>query len=94
MLSGMAAGGMGGTRGVPMAHRVRSSGPTYDACPARHCWVADAVDGFGVKRPGLLLEWRRAGDAWEGRVVYAAQLRPGRWVMVEEWTAEALLTPL
>ena len=69
MLSSMAAGGMGGTRGVRMAHRVRSGGSTYDACPARHCWVADAVDGFGVKRPG-------------------------RWVMVEEWTAEALLTPL
>jgi hypothetical protein len=33
-------------------------------------------------------------DGWEGRVVYAAQLRPGRWVMVEEWTPEALLTPL
>jgi len=27
-------------------------------------------------------------------VVYAAQLRPGSWVMVEEWTAESLLTPL
>ena len=94
MLSGMAVGVMGGTRGVPMSHRVRGAGATYDSCPARHCWVADAVDGFGIKRPGLLLEWRRTGDTWEGRVVYAAQLRPGRWVMVEEWAAEALLTPL
>ena len=94
MLSDMAAGGMGGTRGIPMSHRVRGGGSTYDDCPARHCWVADAVDDVGVKRPGLLLEWRRAGDTWEGRVVYAAQLRPGRWVMVEEWAVEALLTPL
>jgi hypothetical protein len=83
-----------------MAERVRpgpaSAGPlaSYDGCPARHCWVADAVDDFGVKRPGLLLEWRRAGETWEGRVVYAVQLRAGRWAMVEEWLAESQLTPL
>jgi hypothetical protein len=28
------------------------------------------------------VEWRRAGHVWEGRVVYAAQLRPGRWASV------------
>lgn len=49
------------------------------------------VDG-SQPRPGLLLEWRRAGHLWEGRVVYAAQLRPGRWATVEEWVPAELLT--
>ena len=31
-----------------------------DTCPARHCWVSDAADDGGVKRPGLLVEWRQA----------------------------------
>ena len=66
---------MGGRRGIPMSERVRQAPTTYDDCPARHCWVADALDGHGVKRPGL------------------AGARPGRWVLVEEWVAAALLTP-
>lgn len=77
-----------------MAQRVRLGSSTYDACPARHCWVADAADGRGVKRPGLLLEWRQAEAGWEGRVVYAAEVRPGRWALLEEWLAATLLTPL
>ena len=88
---------MGGGRrgGVPMAHRVRAAAPPpYDDCPARHCWVADAVDDEGVKRPGLLVEWRRTAEGWEGRVVYVAQVRTGRWVLVEEWVAATLLTSL
>ena len=80
-----------------MARRVRATAPalgsTGDECPTRHCWVSDAVDGLGVKRPGLLVEWRRAGEVWQGRVIYAAQPRPGRWVMVEEWVDATLLTP-
>ncbi len=60
--------------------------------PARHCWVVAPPDGGG-RRPGLLLEWRR-GDSgrWEGRVVYAVELRPGRWATVEEWLAAELLS--
>jgi len=61
-------------------------------CPARHVWVAAPVDG-PVARAGLLLEWRMVGHRWEGRVVYAAQLRPGRWAIVEEWVAADLLAP-
>jgi hypothetical protein len=88
------AGGMGGGRGgVPMSRRVQLGSSTHDECPARHCWVADAVDNGGVKRPGLLVEWRQSGTGWEGRVVYAAQVRAGRWALVEEWVAAALLTP-
>ena len=63
-------------------------------CPARHCWVADAADGQRVKRPGLLLEWRQSGTSWEGRVVYAANLRPREWCLVEEWLPASLLSPM
>ncbi len=77
-----------------MSQRVRLGSSTYDDCPARHCWVADAADGRGTKRPGLLVEWRQAEAGWEGRVVYAAEIRPGRWALVEEWLPAALLTPL
>jgi hypothetical protein len=77
-----------------MSHRVRPGASPYDVGAARHCWVADAVDGLGVERPGLLLEWRQGPTGWQGRVVYAAQPRPGRWVSVEEWVDATLLTPL
>ena len=79
--------------GVPLADRVRSDRPPpvdpAEACPARHCWVSGAVDAEGVKRPGLLLEWRQVRGRWEGRVTYVARLRPleadGGWLVVEEW---------
>lgn len=76
-----------------MARRVLLGHEGAADCPARHCWVSDAVDGAGVKRPGLLVEWRAAGSGWEGRVVYAARLRPDAWVLVEEWVPETLLAP-
>jgi hypothetical protein len=106
------AGGMGGGwgkrgSGVPLAQRVRGDLPPAhhhngrDAvgpdCPARHCWVSGAVDAEGVKRAGLLLEWRQVAGRWEGRVTYAARLRPleanGGWLVVEEWLPAELLTP-
>lgn len=100
------AGGWGRQgSGVPLSERVRVGaepaqhrpGPapaSGEICPARHCWVSDAVDGHGVKRPGLLVEWRQVASAWEGRVVYAARSRPDSWLLVEEWLPAALLTPL
>ena len=96
------AGGFGGT-GLPLGARTRAgrtgapaAGPERTAeltpCPVRHCFVTAPADG-GSGRPGLLLEWRRAGGGgWEGRVVYAAELRPGQWATVEEWLASELLT--
>ncbi len=105
------AGGMGGGwgkrgSGVPLAERSRAmradiqpDPPAEDSpCPGRHCWVADAADGRGVKRPGLLVEWREvegreAEGRWQGRVVYVALLRPGAWALVEEWLPAELLTP-
>ena len=92
--------------GVPLSDRVRSDRPALvgtavdpaDACPARHCWVGGAIDAEGVKRPGLLLEWRQVRGRWEGRVTYVARLRPleadGGWLVVEEWLPAELLTPL
>lgn len=88
--------------GVPLADRVRSDRPAPvvpdENCPARHCWVSGAVDAEGVKRPGLLLEWRQVRGRWEGRVTYVARLRPleadGGWLVVEEWLPAELLTPL
>lgn len=87
--------------GVPLSERVRSgaapaspSAEPGEVCPARHCWVADAVDAQGIKRPGLLVEWRQVRAGWEGRVVYAAQVRPASWLLVEEWLPAALLTPM
>jgi hypothetical protein len=76
-----------------MVRRVRL-GSVEDDCPARHCWVSGAADDEGVKRPGLLVEWRAgAHGGWEGRVVYVARLRAGTWALVEEWVAASLLTP-
>ena len=90
------AGGYGGS-GLPLHARSRAgaasapvSGPP--PCPVKHCWVVAPVDGAG-RRPGLLLEWRKTPEGrWEGRVSYAAELRPGRWATVEEWLASELLS--
>ena len=95
-------GGGWGKRGlgVPLAQRVRGDQPAtaHGDCPGRHCWVSGAVDAEGVKRPGLLLEWRQVHGRWEGRVTYVARLRPleanGGWLAVEEWLPAELLTPL
>ena len=96
----MAAGGYGRGAGIPLKDRVRAGqpqkedgggAPIQEDQPGRHCWISVPVDG-SQPRPGLLLEWRRAGHLWEGRVVYVAQLRPGRWATVEEWVPAELLT--
>ena len=89
-----------GSFGIPMHERARlgrepAAAPApVDDCPARHCWVADAADQAGVKRPGLLLEWRQTtSGAWEGRVAYAAALRAETWALVEEWVPGDRLSP-
>lgn len=84
---------MGGRGGIPLSRRVRSTPAGEDHCPVRHCWVSGAADDLGVKRPGLLVEWRRTDAGWQGRVVYAAELRVGEWSLVEEWLPSTLLSP-
>ena len=84
--------GAGRGSGIPMSRRVGLSSGSLDDCPARHCWVAGAADDRGVKRAGLLVEWRTASAGWEGRVVYVARLRAGGWAVVEEWLPESLLS--
>lgn len=92
---------MGEPRVDPAGARVTDHPPPVPAAqpdPAldqsRHCWVAAPVDTTRP-RPGLLLEWRRVERGrFEGRVVYQAELRPGRFALVEEWVPAELLTPL
>jgi hypothetical protein len=82
---------------LSMRERVALSSPRTNepaSCPARHCWVAEPADGGAEKRPGLLVEWRQTPSGqWQGRVLYLARLRPGRWSLVEEWLDDVLLTP-
>jgi hypothetical protein len=102
MLAGM-AGGMSRPRPtlpVPVAVRGRplagaADRPGAEEGPGRHCWVADPADDLTGRQAGLLVEWRRAvGGGWEGRVARVAQVRPGRWALVEEWVDESLLGPV
>ena len=94
----MAGGMTRGRGGLPMSERLgltrgRAAPAGEPAGGGRHCWVLDAVDGHGVKRPGLLLEWRQAASGWEGRVVYTAHVRSDSWSTVEEWISGELLEP-
>ena len=92
----MVGGGMRRGLRMPLEDRVAASAPadlprSAGACPARHCWVLDAVDLSRVRRPGLLVEWRQGHGGWEGRVVYVASLRSSGWAVVEEWVPSGLL---
>ena len=73
--------------------RARDAEPVTP-CPGRHCWVTGGagVDD-GVKRPGLLVEWRSGPVGWEGRVLYLTPVQVDRWVVLEEWLPSHLLTP-
>lgn len=55
----------------------------------RLCWVSG---GRGERHPGVLLEWRRDGDDWEGRVAYGV-LSVAGVRLVEQWVAAAHLEP-
>lgn len=96
----MARGGYGSGSGVPLRDRVRGASTPAPAAPptpagdhpGRHCFVSLPVDG-SRPRPALLVEWRRVDNGrWEGRVAYVAELRPGRWGLVEEWVPAELLS--
>ena len=78
----------------PMTERVRqaaSRDPEPDGTPeppraVKHCWVTD----HHGRLPGLLLEWRRIGEQYDGRVVRLVH-EDGGWILVEEWLPESML---
>jgi hypothetical protein len=84
------AGGMARGRGPTLAERVGAVGAASDAPSRRHCWVVDSP-GHPGRYPGLLAEWRRAGDGWEGRVVYALDEANQGCRLVERWVPASCL---
>ncbi|MDK3257999.1 hypothetical protein QOZ86_15940 [Blastococcus capsensis] len=64
---------------------------TGDGKDGRHCWVHDPPETPGTW-PGLLVEWRRRDDGWQGRVVYTLP-RPHGPALVEAWLPAARLEP-
>jgi len=82
--------------GTPAAGGVPGNGPTVHAAAGdggegRHCWVRDPPDAPGTW-PGLLVEWRQRGGAWQGRVAYTVT-GPHGPVLVEAWLPAARLEP-
>ena len=76
-------------RGESLAARVARTQqrPDPDAPPPmRHCWY----DGPHGRQAALLLEWRRVGGGWAGRVAVAAP-DPAGWALVEMWVDAGLL---
>ncbi len=59
--------------------------PTPPPTPGvqRHCWVVDGVTP-DVRAPGLLVEWRQLGGAWQGRVAYVVGT-DDEATLVEAW---------
>lgn len=98
------AGGMSTGRGESLAARVAATqerrradvevapevpAPGRQVPPTtRHCWY----DGPHGRQAALLLEWRRVGGAWGGRIAVAAPDAEG-WALVEMWVDAGMLAP-
>jgi hypothetical protein len=81
------AGGMNRGERRSIAERIHGSAPAAAPAPTlKHCWV---LDRHG-RLPGLLLEWRRTTEGWQGRVVRPV-LESYGWVVVEDWLPAELL---
>jgi hypothetical protein len=94
--SGFAAPPAAGPSHAGPSHAGPShAGPSYaaagDGGEVRHCWVRDPPDAPGVW-PGLLVEWRQRGGAWQGRVAYTVT-GPHGPALVESWLPAARLEP-
>jgi hypothetical protein len=63
--------------------------PSHHTFTPKHCWVVNPPGAPG-RWPGLLLEWRRSDDGWEGRVAYVPHLQNGH-ALVELWLPAQLL---
>ena len=72
---------------------VRGAGPAAGPPPAegRHCWVRDPPQAAGTW-PGLLVEWRRSGERWQGRVAFTVA-GPDGPALVEAWLPAERLEP-
>jgi hypothetical protein len=80
-------------RGPTLAERVRQDRDGERPPTRRHCWVVDAP-GHPGRYPGLLAEWRRRDDDWEGRVVYALDEADNGCRLVERWVPGGCLEAL
>ncbi len=69
-----------------------SANAAHEFPTGQHCWVRDSIGGPG-RAAGLLVESRRRGAGWEGRVVYVAQAfdRPA---LTEVWLPAFMLDPI
>ena len=80
--------------GVPLKDRPVAGAPhaaTGHSQRARHCWVESAT-GDEVAHPGLVIEWRRAGEGWSALVTYVVE-EGANAVVVTQWLDGALLRP-
>lgn len=75
--------------GRPGSSRPADDGSGTPAGPRRHCWVVDAVQQ-DARAPGLLVEWRQLGGAWQGRVAYVVAV-DGDPTLVEAWVPASQL---
>jgi hypothetical protein len=92
-----------GRAGRSLGERAANSGITPPApvsrpdpsraAPAegRHCWVRDPPQAPGTW-PGLLVEWRRLGERWQGRVAFTVA-GPDGPALVEAWLPAERLEP-
>jgi hypothetical protein len=99
-------GGSGGRRGAERSLQgLRQSGllvpPVEGDVPdataerrpgGRHCWLTDAP-GLPGRWPGLVVEWRRHGGRWQGRVLVVV-LEGQDTRVICGWFEQTFLTPV
>jgi len=78
-------GGYGSDGWGNLASRARNDSPAEPPSPARHCFVNG--------QPSLLVEWRRTGTSWEGRVISVVWVDAVGWATVERWLPSAEIAP-
>ena len=76
---------------VPVPDPGQAYAAAGDGGEGRHCWVRDPPE-FPGTWPGLLVEWRQRGGAWQGRVAYTVT-GPHGPTLVESWLPAARLEP-
>src|SRR3954469_13110079 len=63
---------------------------------ARHVWV-DLTNTWGDKaEPGILLDWRRGRQGWEGLVIRASTYSTGSgtaFTVMQSWVPRTLIRP-